>query len=267
MKLGIFDSGMGGLLIARSILEQLPDINLTYLGDTLHLPYGARSKDAIYQYTKNAIEFLFEQDCALIIVACNTASAAALRQIQQEYLPQSYPDRRVLGVVVPTLEAASEKKFKRVGLIATKYIVESGIYSEELKKINPEIEIFSKATPLLVPLIENEGEEWLHSVLESYLLPLKEQNIDSLILGCTHYAFIKDMAQMILGPEVAVLSQTDIIPQKAVDYLERHPEINTQISYDGEQDYFLSDITSTYLEASKKMCVRDVVFQKVGTLK
>lgn len=262
MRLGVFDSGMGGLLIARSISEAIPNIDMTYLGDTLHLPYGARSTETIYNYTKAAIEFLFQQDCRLVIVACNTASAAALRQIQQSYLPQYYPDRRVLGVVVPTLEVAFEAKHKNIGLIGTNYIIGSEIYKEELQKIDPDIQIYSMASPLLVPLIENHGEPWLPSVLESYLAPLKEKEVDSLILGCTHYVSIKEEAKKIMGEGIDVISQDEIIPTKLAEYLERHSEINNNISYTGDEQFFLTDITSTYLKTGRKIYGRDIRFQK-----
>ena len=263
MTLGIFDSGMGGLMIARSVLEQMPDINAVYLGDTLHLPYGARSKEAIYHYTEKAIDHLFrEHDCRLIIVACNTASAAALRKIQQEYLPANFPDRRVLGVVVPTLEMAAQSGFQRIGLIATKYIINSNIYQDELFKIDPRIEIIHNAAPLLVPLIENNGEPWLRDVLENYLRPLQTQNIDGLILGCTHYSYVKDMAEEIMGPNVPILSQTDIIPEKLERYLQKHPEINDQIPKGGVHQFYLTDITDTYLNASERIYGKAIDFQK-----
>lgn len=254
---------MGGLLIARSVSAALPNIDLTYLGDTLHLPYGARSTEAIYSYTERAIDFLFrEQDCRLIIVACNTASAAALRKIQQGYLPKHYPDRRVLGVVVPTLESALEGGHQNIGLIATNYIIGSDIYKAELQKIDPEIEIHSVATPLLVSLIENHGEQWLPSVLESYLSLLKEKQVDSLILGCTHYVSIKDEARQIMGQHVSIISQDEIIPEKLKDYLARHPEISGDLTYNGDERFFLTDMTSTYAQAGRKLYGREIRFQK-----
>lgn len=254
---------MGGLMIARSVLEQMPDINSVYLGDTLHVPYGARSKDAIYHYTEKAIDYLFkEHDCELIIVACNTASAAALRQIQQDYLPANYPDRRVLGVVVPTLEAAATMGCEKIGLIATKYIINSNIYQEELFKIDPRIEILSNPAPLLVPLIENNGEPWLYDILETYLRPLQTQNIDGLILGCTHYSYVKDLAEQILGPNIPVLSQTDIIPDKLERYLTKHPEISDKIPREKAHKFYLTDITDTYLNTSERIYGKEIAFEK-----
>lgn len=171
MKLGVFDSGLGGLLIARAIRETLPDVDMVYFGDTLHLPYGNRSVEAIYAYSRNAMDFLFAQDCQLVVTACNTVSASALRPLQQVYLPARFPDRRILGVVVPTLECCLDRGYKNLGVIATHHIVRSGIYAAELTKLDPAIKIHQQATPLLVPMIENDGMKWIRPVLEEYLAP------------------------------------------------------------------------------------------------
>ena len=254
MKLGIFDSGLGGLLIAKSIREHIPDIDIVYFGDTLHLPYGKRSKKSIYEYSKSAIEFLFEADCNLIITACNTVSASALRQLQQEYLPNSqYADRRILGVVVPTLECAIELAHKNIGVIATNYTVHSNIYEEELQKIDNDINIFQVNTPLLVPLIENDGEQWLDSVLEHYLTPLLDKNIECLILGCTHYPFLKDKIRRIVGEDISLISQDEIIPLKLEEYLARHPDISDKITRNGSAKFMVSDITEGYIRAARKI--------------
>ncbi len=254
MKLGIFDSGLGGLLIAKSIRQALPDIDIIYFGDTLHLPYGNRSHDAIYSYSKRAIEFLFEEECNLIITACNTVSASALRKLQQEYLPNSpYKDRRILGVVVPTLEHAIDHGYKRLGLIATNYTITSNIYEEELRKLDPDIRIFQKNTPLLVPLIENGGMDWVPSVLEHYLGSLLTQDIECMILGCTHYPFLKDKIKEICGDKISLITQDEIIPQKLSDYLDRHPEIHEKISQKRDIEFLVSDLTDGYIHAAHKI--------------
>lgn len=257
MKLGVFDSGLGGLIIAKSIRAYAPDIDMVYLGDTLHLPYGNRSAEAIYDYTRRAMEFLFrERGCVLIIVACNTASAAALRRLQQTWLREHYPERRILGVVVPTLEAALDRGFENLGLIGTNYIVHSGAYEEELRKINPQIMITQQATPLLVPLIEHKGDEWLEPVLERYLAPLLEKQIKGLLLGCTHYACLKDIIRK--KYDVDVIAQDEIIPGKLADYLERHPEVSSLISRRGTSDFYVSDLTDNYREAAYKIYQSDI---------
>ncbi len=254
MKLGVFDSGLGGLLIAKSLREKLPDIDILYFGDTLHLPYGNRSEQAIYEYSKRAVNFMFSQDCNLIITACNTVSASALRKLQQQYLPNSeYVKRRILGVVVPTLETAIDRGYKRLGVIATNYTIQSNIYGQELQKIDPDIKIFQADTPLLVPLIENEGEQWLDSVLEHYLLPILDKDIECLILGCTHYPFLKDKIRRIIGDNISLISQDEIIPEKLIDYLSRHDEISQKIDKNGSIEFLVSDITQGYLNAAKRI--------------
>ncbi len=255
MKLGIFDSGLGGLLIAKSIREKMPDIDMIYFGDTLHLPYGNRSGETIYSYSERAVEFLFSQDCSLIIAACNTVSATALRMLQQRYLPASaYADRRILGVIVPTLETAIEGGYKRLGVIATNHTIETGVFPIELEKIDPEISIVQRSTPLLVPLIENGGEQWLPLVLEHYLtLMIENDVIECLILGCTHYSLLKDDIISLIGSGVSLLSQDEIIPDKLIDYLRRHPEINRKIDKNGKTHFYVSDATKSYCDTAAQI--------------
>jgi len=263
MKLGVFDSGIGGLVIAQSIRKAIPDIDMVYLGDTLHVPYGARSTEAIYQHSLSAIKFLFErEDCQLIIIACNTASANALRQLQQGYLAENYPDRRILGVIAPTLEVLANAAYSRLGVLATRYIVQSNIYKQELQKINPYIEIFQQASPLLVPLIENDGQPWIRSVLESYLVPLIDMGIDGVLLGCTHYPVLKDIVRDIVGEDISVVSQDDIIPKKLEEYLIRHPQIDSLIGRGGGMRYYLSDVTESYQNASMRIWGKEIEFMK-----
>lgn len=245
MKLGLFDSGLGGIMIARSIRAELPDIDMVYLGDTLHVPYGNRSEKTIYTYTKEAIEHLFEQhNCQLIVVACNTSSASALRKLQQIYLPKAYPNRRILGVVVPTIEYAIEKGHTRIGLIGTNYTVSSNVYEEELRKINPDIQIFQVNTPLLVPLIENDGMSWIDEVLDHYIQPLLAKEIEALVLSCTHYTCLKDIIRKRYN--IDVYSQDEIVPVKLAEYLERHPESDNLISKTGHAEFYVTDLTDSY---------------------
>lgn len=252
-KLGIFDSGLGGLLIAKSIRKSFPEIDMIYFGDTLHLPYGNRSAEAIYEYSRRSMDFLFSQDCQMIIMACNTASASALRRLQQNYLLEKYPERRILGVVVPTLECATDRGYKRIGVIGTNFTINSGVYDDEIKKINPDVQIFQNKTPLLVPLIENDGMQWAPSVLEHYLSPLLAQNIDSLILGCTHYNFLKPAIERICGKSVKILAQDEIIPEKLADYFKRHPYRYMEIDKNSKNLYYVSDLTDGYLSAATKI--------------
>lgn len=244
-KLGVFDSGLGGLLIAKSIHHHMPDLDLFYFGDTLHLPYGNRSEDAIEYYTRRAMDAMFEQGCGLIVLACNTASAACLRRLQQNYLPEKWPDRNIIGVVVPTLEESIDTKAKNIGLIATNYVVHSNIFKQELTKLSPDLVLQSIATPLLVPLIENGGGRWLEDVLGSYLQEFDLNNMDHLILGCTHYVRLKPILAKILPSHIKLISQDDIIPRKLEAYLKRHPHYVARMDK-GEVEFFVSDLTQNY---------------------
>lgn len=248
MNIGIFDSGLGGLAIYREIVALMPHYNYVYLGDNARVPYGGRSPKLIYQFTKEAVSFLFQQNCKLIILACNTATANALQRLQQEYLPSTYPDRRILGVIRPIVEAAVEQKAKRVGIIATRATVASNSYPEEIAKLNSSIGIFQNAAPLLVPYIE-EGEihqKEMVTVVKRYLAPLLKKDIDHLILGCTHYSLVEDhFRQNAHG--VIVLSQGITTAVKLSDYLMRHPEIDTTIGKNGEKLYFVTDYSKRYI--------------------
>lgn len=245
-KIGVFDSGLGGLFIANAIRARLPSYDYIYLGDTLHLPYGRRSDSAIYDLSERAMRYLFEQGCELVIMACNTASAAALRKLQQGFLAREYPDRRILGVVIPTLEAAIEHGAEKIGLIATQRTVHSGIYDTELRKINPAVALTAVATPLLVPLIEDNGEKYLNAVLDDYLAPMRRDGVKSIILGCTHYACLKGRVKDLTGGKADLISQDDIIPEKLADYLVRHPEMETRLSKGGTLDLRATDTNENF---------------------
>ena len=240
-KIGVFDSGLGGLFIANSIRKRLPAYDYLYLGDTLHLPYGRRSDEAIYDLSEKAMRYLFAQGCELIIMACNTASAAALRKLQQGFLAKEFPDQRILGVVVPTLEVAIEQGAERIGLLATQRTVQSGVYEQELKKINPKVELVGVAAPLLVPLIEDGGEKYLDEILNDYLEPMRKADVQSVILGCTHYVAAKESVLKLMGGKATLISQDDIIPEKLDDYLTRHPEIEERLSQGGTFELHATD--------------------------
>jgi glutamate racemase len=269
MRIGVFDSGLGGLLIAQSIIRRLPQYDYLYLGDTKRVPYGNRSQETIHEFTGEALDYLFNHDCQLIILACNTASAEALRKSQQEYLPRNYPDRRVLGVVIPMAEAAIEALHwpaastadpgaavsarstavqsgdpPRVGVIATNSTVESGAFARELDRVYSGASAIQNPTPLLVPLVENDGFKYVGPVLDDYLAPLVEQGIESLILGCTHYAALKDQIRARLG--VPVISPDEVVPEKLADYLQRHPEIESKLGKQGSRVYEVTDLTTSY---------------------
>ncbi|MBI3231564.1 MAG: glutamate racemase [Candidatus Doudnabacteria bacterium] len=254
MKIGIFDSGLGGLVIAEGILKKLPEYDYIYLGDTKNLPYGEKSPKTIYTHTKRAVGFMFRQNCQIVIIACNTASAWALRKIQQEYLPRVYPKRRVLGVIIPTLEVADhEHKRKIIGVIATAATVKSHIYKKELSKIDPGAKIIELATPKLVPLIETNSLQNAEKSLKLYLEPLQKHGIEALILGCTHYPILKQACRKVTGNNVAVVSQDEIIPNKLAEYLKRHKEITRRLSKNRGREFLVTKQSKNFDDVAKRL--------------
>lgn len=265
MKIGIFDSGLGGLLITQSLIHALPQYDYLYFGDTARVPYGNRSQATIYEFTKNAIEYLFANDCQLIIIACNTASAEALRAIQQHYLPTHYADRRVLGVLVPAIEAAVvQTKNNRVGVIATQGTVSANAYPIEINKRHPGITVVQQATPLLVPLVENNSLQYADPILNDYLAPLLKQHIDTLVLGCTHYPILKTHIQHRVGESVKLISQDEVIPAKLANYLVRHPEITAKLSQNSTRQFVMTDIAPSTQEVADHLFKTSVPLQFVS---
>lgn len=257
--IGIFDSGFGGLTIFKNIIKKLPNYDYIYLGDSARAPYGSKSQEVIYEYTRQAVDFLFKQGCKLIIIACNTASAKALKKIQQEWLPKNYPTRRVLGVIIPIAEAVAEMvkivpKKNRVGIIGTRATIESGAYEREIKKLYPTLIIFNQACPLLVSLVE---EDWgkrreTRMILKYYLRPLKNKKINVLVLGCTHYPILLKSIQAIMGKQCQVLDLSQFVACKLVDYLNRHPEIEAKISKKGKRIFYTTDDIKRFKQLGEK---------------
>jgi glutamate racemase len=242
--IGVFDSGYGGLTVLKEFLQRLPQYDYLYLGDSARAPYGNKSLKVVYTYTRQAVDFLFTRGAVLIILACNTASAKALRRIQQEWLPLHYPDRRVLGVVIPLAEAAAQaSRWGRIGVIGTRATIETGVFEQELHKINPELKVFGKACPLLVPLVEEGwvGRPETRSILKKYVRPLKSTAVDTLVLGCTHYPFLKTDITRIMGKNCRVLDAPAIVAHKLSDYLIRHPEIETRLTRNQERIFYTTD--------------------------
>jgi glutamate racemase len=235
--IGFFDSGFGGLSVVREIRRQLPEYSFIYLGDNARTPYGGLPRDTIYQYTLEGVVDLFERGASLVVLACNTSSSVALRRIQQEYLPVHFPERRVLGIVIPTAEEVSRRSVTKViGVLATEVTVASDAYTQEIFKIDESVKVLQQACPLLVPLIES-GE--LHKAEEAarpYIGQLleKDSRIDTILLGCTHYALIADSIRSIVPAEIRVVSQGAIVAEKLADYLVRHPEFGTTLDRSGE---------------------------------
>ncbi len=244
--IGIFDSGYGGLTVMKEILRELPDYDYIYLGDNARTPYGTRSFERVYRYTTEAVRWLFDRGCHLVILACNTSSSKALRTIQQNDLPRIDPARRVLGVLRPVTEqAGSFTKTGHIGILGTVGTVESQSYPIEIRKFFPDITVTQEACPLWVPLVEN-GEHnspgadyFIKKHIDNLLL--KDPEIDALILGCTHYPLLINKIGRFLPPSVEVISQGTLVARSLVDYLKRHQEIEARCSKSGIYRYYTTD--------------------------
>lgn len=226
--IGFFDSGFGGLHVLRSVIKAAPQYVYLYLGDSARAPYGSRSADEVYRYTKQGVDFLFAHGAELVVLACNTASSEALRKIQAQY----GETKKVLGVLIPFAEAAASRtKNKRVGVIATEGTVRSGAFEREIMKVDPTIEVFSAACPLLVPLVESGQQESpeAEQLIQKYIAPLLVREIDTLVLGCTHYGILEEKIQKYVGPGIVLVSERDTLPQSISEYLARHPDIEQRI--------------------------------------
>ncbi len=245
-SIGVFDSGFGGLTVLKEITRHLPEYNYIYLGDNARAPYGSRSFETVHKYTLQAVNWLFNKGCYLIILACNTASAKALRTIQQKDLPGIAPNRRVLGVIRPVTEIIGTLSSSgHIGILATAGTVKSNSYQLETAKSFPHISITQQACPLLVPLIENNefSNEGAAFFINKYLRSLlqKDPVIDTLILGCTHYPLIINYIQDALPSHIKVISQGTIVAESLDDYLKRHHEIEHQLGKNRKRQFFTTD--------------------------
>jgi len=230
-------------------VKLLPEYDYIYLGDTARAPYGEREQSEIYKFTEQAVDFLLQKNCVLIISACNTVSSEALRKIQQDYLVKNYPNRRVLGVVIPAVESAVElTKNKKIGVTATQGTVASESFVKELKKIDSGIKVYQQACPLLVPLIEtgNTNSMEMELALKQYLVPLMEKDIDTLILGCTHYGLLLDKIREITGKDINIVSEGKIVAEKLKDYLKRHREIEAKLSKNSTIEFLTTGLTEKF---------------------
>jgi len=235
MKIGIFDSGRGGLLVANAVRELLPNYNYLYYGDTAHVPYGDRPESEIYTFTKAGVEYLFANGCLIVILACNTASAETLRKLQDEWLPVHYQDRKILGVIVPTIETVREATCTRVLLLATARTVSAGKYHLELGKQNIlHAKIIAQAAIELVPLIEDDKIGVATKIAKQHITEHLQRGdvIDGVILGCTHYSLLVEGLRKTF-PSIRFFSQTEIIPEKLQSYLTAHTELQTKLGREG----------------------------------
>ena len=254
--IGVFDSGYGGLTILKEIRNLLPEYDFIYLGDNARTPYGTRSFETVYEYTLQSVKWLFSKGCPLIVLACNTASAKALRTIQQKYLPESDKEKRVLGVIRPTAEIIGNySDSKNIGILGTKGTVKSESYLIEIEKFFPELNVHQHACPMWVPLVENneynsEGADYFIKKDIDKLLE-KSPGIDTILLACTHYPLLLDKIKKHLPEKIKVISQGMIVAKSLQDYLYRHPEIERKCSKNGHLDLFTTDSASDFNKHSE----------------
>lgn len=266
--IGVFDSGYGGLTILKELRNALPDADFLYLGDNARAPYGSRSFDLIYQFTLQAVEHLFREGCRLVILACNTASAKALRSIQQRDLPRIDPERRVLGVIRPTVEKLGELSSSgHIGVLGTPGTVASRSYDMEIAKLYPDFKVASHACPMWVPLVENgeaAGPGADYFVIKDIDTLLEQDGeIDTLILGCTHYPLLLPKIRKYTPAGVKVVSQGKIVADSLVDYLRRHPEMDSRISRGGSVRYLTTDSADKFAELARVFLDAPVSAEKV----
>ena len=251
--IGVFDSGYGGLTVLAELRKKLPDHDFIYFGDNARAPYGNRSFDVVYDFTLEAVKFLFDQGCPLVIIACNTASAKALRTIQQKDLPLIAPNNRVLGVIRPSTEVLGERtKTGHVGVLGTTGTIASESFPIELSKFAPETVVHQLACPMWVPLIENQqhehpaGRQFIAEDVRSILA--KSPQIDTLLLACTHYPVLQQQIENLVGPAIQVVPQGPIVAEKLEAYLIAHPEMEARLSKKGAVTYFTSEATKVFNE-------------------
>lgn len=266
--IGVFDSGYGGLTILSEIQSLMPEYDYCYLGDNSRAPYGSRSFDVVYEFTKQAVLSLFDMGCNLVILACNTASAKALRTIQQKDLPHIDPDKRVLGVIRPTAEIIGPiTQSRHVGILGTTGTIQSESYSIEINKLFPDIKVSSEACPMWVPLVENreyenEGADYFIKKNLSNILS-KDPQIDTLILGCTHYPILLNKIKSFLPDGVTAIAQGEYIARSLQDYLHRHPEMDKVCTKGNVTKYYTTESPQKFSEAATIFLNKDIEVNRI----
>lgn len=253
--IGIFDSGYGGLTILQQIRRVMPQYDYIYLGDNARTPYGTRSFEVVYEFTRQAVERLFAMGCHLVVLACNTASAKALRSVQQNDLERLDPQRRVLGIIRPTVESIGGMTHSRhVGILATEGTILSASYPLEVKKLFPDVVVTGQACPLWVPLVENNeakssGADYF---VQKYIDALLAQDplIDTVILGCTHYPLLLDKIKKYMPSGIRVICQGEYVAASLQDYLMRHPEMDVRCSKDGKCRFFTTESKEKFISSA-----------------
>lgn len=267
--IGVFDSGYGGLTILSKIREVLPQYDYIYLGDNARTPYGTRSFEIVYEFTLQAVNKLFEMGCHLVILACNTASAKALRTIQMNDLPGLDPQRRVLGVIRPTVECIGDiTRSRHIGVLATAGTIKSESYPMEIHKLFPEIEVSGEACPMWVPLVENNeaNDPGADYFIRKYIDALIEKDslIDTVILGCTHYPLLLPKIKRFMPAGIEVVSQGEYVAESLKDYLYRHPEMDTKCTKRGECAFYTTEAEEKFIESASAFLNREVTVQHVA---
>lgn len=253
--IGVFDSGYGGLTILDKIREVLPEYDYIYLGDNARAPYGTRSFEVVYEFTRQAVNKLFDMGCHLVILACNTASAKALRSIQMNDLPQIDPARRVLGVIRPTVECVGEiSKNQHIGVLATAGTIKSESYPLEIHKLFPEIQVSGTACPMWVSLVENnesqdEGADYFIRKYIDQLLS-KDPQIDTVILGCTHFPILLPKIRQYIPDHISVIAQGEYVAESLKDYLKRHPEMDAKCTKHGNCQFYTTEAEEKFSESA-----------------
>ena len=253
--IGVFDSGYGGLTILDKIREVLPEYDYIYLGDNARAPYGTRSFEVVYEFTRQAVNKLFDMGCHLDILACNTASAKALRSIQMNDLPQIDPARRVLGVIRPTVECIGEiSKNQHIGVLATAGTIKSESYPLEIHKLFPEIQVSGTACPMWVSLVENnesqdEGADYFIRKYIDQLLS-KDPQIDTVILGCTHFPILLPKIRQYIPDHISVIAQGEYVAESLKDYLKRHPEMDAKCTKNGNCQFYTTEAEEKFSESA-----------------
>lgn len=269
--IGVFDSGYGGLTILDKIRKQMPTYDYIYLGDNARTPYGPRSFEIVYEFTLQAVKKLFDLGCPLVILACNTASAKALRTIQQVNLPNIDPTRRVLGVIRPTAECIGTLTHSRhVGILATSGTIKSQSYILEIKKLFPDISIMGEACPMWVPLVENneyqsEGADYFVQKHINNLLE-KDPLIDTFILGCTHYPLLIDKIKRFTPPHIQIVAQGEYVAHSLQDYLQRHPEMDNRCTKGGTCHFLTTESSDKFQESASIFLQDETISVKSITL-
>ena len=266
--IGIFDSGYGGLTILSKIKDVLPEYDYIYIGDNARSPYGPRSFEVVYDFTLQAVEKLFEMGCHLVILACNTASAKALRSIQMNNLPQLDPNRRVLGVIRPTVESIGQlSKTNHIGILATPGTIKSESYPMEIEKLYPEMHVTGEACPMWVPLVENneamsEGADFfIKKNIQSILK--KDPKIDTLILGCTHYPILVSKIRQFTPNNINIIAQGEYVAESLKTYLKRHPEMDKKCPKHGITQYYTTEAIEKFKESALTFLDEDLTVTTV----